>query len=207
MENQNHNGGDNGNNGGDNGKDSVDIIIIQEASLSRYAFIPSFILQKEGIDILIFPNQQECRDFVNMRRGVIEQGNCLTELSGPDFHNWMEGIQVLALIHGVNCLTRNQRALLLAADTVLHYGNLEPTPLQNAIAEGCNRAVQQKVAGLCRGGMPQERAEELVVEVGLGNDWQIAIATLPTASFPEGVIGQMETIFSASLAASLEEHL
>ena len=180
MENQNHNGGDNGS---------------QQFSI---AFIPSFILHKEGSDILIFVNQQKCSSFVNKRSALIEQGNRLEELSGPDFENWLGKIQSLAVRFGVNCLTRNQRALLIAATGEMHYENPEPTPLQIAIAEGCNRAVQQKVLGLCRCGMPQVIAEELVEE-HLGTDWQIPIATLLTAGFPQGVIGRMENVVSASL--------
>lgn len=59
----------------------------------RYAFIPSSIFQKEGIDILIFPNKELSNLFVNKRSALIEQGNCLGDLTGPDFENWLGEIQ------------------------------------------------------------------------------------------------------------------
>ena len=166
----------------------------------RYAFIPSSTLQKVGSDILIFPTEKQSSCFVEKRNELIKEGNDFGELSGSEFDIWLKKLDIFAKLYGFNCLTMNQRILLApAGPTNIKYKTPKATLLQNAIANGCNRAVEQKVLNLQgNGNRTKKEAEELVLE-HLDNDWQMMIATLPTERFPEGVMEYMENKVSASL--------
>ena len=166
----------------------------------RYAFIPSSTLQKVGSHILIFPTEKQSLGFVKKRNELIKEGNDFGELSGSGFESWLKKLEIFANIYGGHCLTMNQSNLLAGAGlTNIKYKTPKATPLQNAIANGCNRAVEQKVLKLQENGnRTKKEAEELVLE-HLDNDWQMMIATLPTERFPVGVMEYMETKVCASL--------